>query len=252
MSSLYYQFDAELAKQFGVDEAILLNNLIYWIRKNKANNKHYYNGTWWTYNSSKAFSEMFEFWTEKQIKRIIKSLYSQEVILISKFNLDKYDRTNWYAICNSYIDLLIPNGPMHWPKRSDGEDLKDQSSLDLKDQSLDIQLIKHQLINTVNKQEEELLNGFSNEEQEAIKTFLQYKKEKKSAYTPTGLKSLRSKLIGLKKSYDLIDCIHSSMAFNYQGVFPPKKEFYNSNQSQSSIKQALHRCNSLDFSINDF
>ena len=35
-------FDIDIAKQYGVDEAILLNNLAFWILKNQACEKHYY------------------------------------------------------------------------------------------------------------------------------------------------------------------------------------------------------------------
>ena len=33
-----YSFNIEHAKEYGVEEAIFLKNLIHWIRKNKANN----------------------------------------------------------------------------------------------------------------------------------------------------------------------------------------------------------------------
>ena len=33
-----YNFNVEIATKIGVDEAIMLNNFVYWLAKNKANN----------------------------------------------------------------------------------------------------------------------------------------------------------------------------------------------------------------------
>ena len=41
---LNYSFNVGLAQKYGVKEAIFLNNLIFWIQHNKANNRNYYDG----------------------------------------------------------------------------------------------------------------------------------------------------------------------------------------------------------------
>ncbi len=69
-----HSFDIEHAKKYGVDVAIVLKNLQFWIMKNKANNRHFYEGRTWTYNSVKAFAELFPYWTERQIIRILKTM----------------------------------------------------------------------------------------------------------------------------------------------------------------------------------
>lgn len=50
-----HSFNPLLAKEVGIECAILLYNIEFWIEKNKANNKHFYEGRYWTYNSTKAF-----------------------------------------------------------------------------------------------------------------------------------------------------------------------------------------------------
>lgn len=101
-----YRFDTELAKLIGVDEAIVTSNLVYWITKNIANRKHFYQGKYWTYNSVRAFTDLFDFWTPKQIRRIMESLYKQEVVLKGNFNKLDFDKTGWYAITDKYNYLL--------------------------------------------------------------------------------------------------------------------------------------------------
>ena len=39
-----YTFDTFLATKYGVNEAILLNNFIFWIAKNEANRIHFHDG----------------------------------------------------------------------------------------------------------------------------------------------------------------------------------------------------------------
>ena len=52
-----YSFDIEVAQQYGVNEAIMIKNLQFWIMKNKANGKHFHDGHTWTYNSVAAFMQ---------------------------------------------------------------------------------------------------------------------------------------------------------------------------------------------------
>lgn len=77
---MLYSFNVNIAVEYGVEEAIFLHNLYFWIAKNKANNKHFYEGAFWTYNSLEAFTELFPFWSQKQIRRIIKKLKDKGAI----------------------------------------------------------------------------------------------------------------------------------------------------------------------------
>ena len=81
-----YMFDGKVAMEFGVDGAIMLQNLYFWIKKNEANNKHYHDGRYWTYNSTKAFSELFPYWSEKQISRILTNLENNGAIIRGNYN----------------------------------------------------------------------------------------------------------------------------------------------------------------------
>lgn len=95
--NMFFSFDEKLAKKYGLEEAIMIYNFQFWIKKNKANKKHFYNNHYWTYNSKKAFSELFSWWSEAQIKRILNSLINQGILITDNFNKTGYDRTLWYA-----------------------------------------------------------------------------------------------------------------------------------------------------------
>jgi len=93
-----HSFDINLAKEIGLEESILMKHFIFWIRKNKANNKHNHNDRFWTYNSVSAFDDLFPYFTKYQIRRILKSLVNQNLIMEGNYNSAKYDRTKWFAI----------------------------------------------------------------------------------------------------------------------------------------------------------
>lgn len=105
-----HSFDIDIAKKYGVEAAIIIENLKFWIDKNRANNKHFYEGQYWTYNSAKAFSELFPYWSEFQISRILKKLEKDEVLLTGNFNQSSYDRTKWYSLNRKIHFTELQNG----------------------------------------------------------------------------------------------------------------------------------------------
>ena len=103
---MVHSFDSEIAKEYGILEAILLNNLHYWIVKNQANNKHFYDGKYWTYNSIKAFKELFPYATERKIRTALGHLVEKEILVTGNYNQSTYDRTLWYALTNKGLSVL--------------------------------------------------------------------------------------------------------------------------------------------------
>ena len=93
-----HSFDIDIAVQCGVNSAILFQNILFWIAKNEANEKHFHDGRYWTYNSRKAFTELFPYLTEEQIKYALAKLIDGGMILVGNFNENKMDKTNWYAL----------------------------------------------------------------------------------------------------------------------------------------------------------
>jgi hypothetical protein len=100
-----YNFDSELATEYGVNEAIFIHNIFFWIRQNEANEKHFYKGRYWTYNTKAAFAELFPFWSYSQVKNIIKKLVDFEVLIIDNFNEKSWDKTNWYSLSDEVVNF---------------------------------------------------------------------------------------------------------------------------------------------------
>ena len=103
---MQHSFDVEIAKEYGLKEAILMNHLWFWIEKNKANEIHYYDGTYWTYNSVKAFNKLFPYLSERQINNTLKELKDKGIIQTGNYNKSAYDRTMWYAFTKTGISIM--------------------------------------------------------------------------------------------------------------------------------------------------
>ena len=119
---------AHVAMEYGVDEAIFLDSIMFWYRHNRANGLNYHDDRWWTYNSMAAFTELFPWWSDKQLRRIIKSCKEQGALLTANYNDDGRDRTVWYSPSDKLLLLYgdaqtgecnCPNGQMQMPKRAD-------------------------------------------------------------------------------------------------------------------------------------
>lgn len=114
-----YHFRAELAAEYGVDGAIFLHCMAFWTAKNRANGRHFHEGRYWTYNTMKAFTELFPFWSRRQIERIVAGLKEAKALLTGNFSEDKTDRTLWYALGDKVLEAygegvppISPNGEM--------------------------------------------------------------------------------------------------------------------------------------------
>lgn len=87
-----------LAQTIGLNEAIVLQQLHYWI-VNKNNKGYYQDGHKWVYNSYTAWQESnFPFWSIPTIQRIFTSLEEQGLIIstqIASTNRNKYYRINY-------------------------------------------------------------------------------------------------------------------------------------------------------------
>lgn len=101
-----HHFSIEIAKKYGVNEAIFLNHMAFWIQKNLSNNKHLYEGRYWTYNTQNALLNIFPYWTRQNLRTVTKSCVDQELVITGNFNSISYDRTLWYGLTNLGLSLF--------------------------------------------------------------------------------------------------------------------------------------------------
>lgn len=90
----------KLATEIGLNEAIILQQMHYWI--NKSN--HIHDNKRWIYNSYKEWEQHFPFWSNATIRRTISSLEKQELVLVGNYNKAGFDKTKWYSINYSKLE----------------------------------------------------------------------------------------------------------------------------------------------------
>lgn len=120
-----HSFDKDIAVAYGLPEAIILNHIQFWIEQNEANKLNYYDGSYWTYNTTKAFAEIFPYLSQRQIQCALKHLRDEGILKTGNYNKSSYDRTLWYAF-TEYGKSIMQKCKMEDVKMSNGFDLQVQ------------------------------------------------------------------------------------------------------------------------------
>ena len=169
--STHYTFSVEHAEKYGLNEAIMLHNFIYWLNINRANNHNYIDGRHWTYNSAKAFQNLFPFWTQKQIQYLLSKMVDYGILLQGCFNKDKRDRTSWYTLSDEFFsDCILQNREMDTTK-SGNDILQNREMIYITDKKQQIKNTNENNINTA--------SGFSQSENPTVKESLTVQNPKK-------------------------------------------------------------------------
>jgi DnaD/phage-associated family protein len=102
-----------LAEKVGLNEAIFLQQLNYWLQESK----HCYEEKKWIYNTQEDWQEQFPFWSISTIRRTISKLEGFGLLIIGNFNKKNFDRTKWYTINYEELEGLskpsVQNEQMH-------------------------------------------------------------------------------------------------------------------------------------------
>ena len=83
-----------LAKMIGLDKAVILQQIQYWI----STSSHEIEGYNWIYNSYSEWSEQFPWLTSEGVRYHIRGLEKTGYLIVGNFNRDIRDKTKWYRI----------------------------------------------------------------------------------------------------------------------------------------------------------
>lgn len=93
-----------LAEKIGLNEAIIIQQIHYWI--SNPLNENIKDGRVWVYNTYEQWIKQFPFWSRSTIKLTILSLQNKRLLITGSFNKKRSDRTKWYTIDYDSFECL--------------------------------------------------------------------------------------------------------------------------------------------------
>lgn len=97
-----------LAVKIGLNRAMFLQQLHYWLQKPGA---HDLDGGRWIYNTLEGWHEQFPFWSAEAIRKICAGLKERGLIVTTtEYNRRRSDRTLWYTIDYDALNALLEPG----------------------------------------------------------------------------------------------------------------------------------------------
>lgn len=247
-----HTFDVKLAIDFCPNTAIFMNNMAYWTNHNQAFKKNFHDGRYWTYNSVKAFSIIFPYWSIRQIRTIIKSCLKNNLIIAGNYNQAGYDKTMWYAMTDKALEYfpslnesLKTHAQPHLSELTNAfvridkpipdintdikQDLNTAQSAETSKALTPIQEPKTLTLNSIQD------NNPHNLPLEMIQEWFTYRRAKKLPVTPLVWKRWNNQLA---KCADPIDAFEMAVTSGWQGInadwvnkSKPKESFYTSDST---------------------
>lgn len=91
-----------------LNEAIVLNQLNYWLGINRKAGKNFIDDRYWVYNSYSDWkAKDFPYWSEKTIQRTFTRLENKGVVVSANYNKLGIDKTKWYTIDTERLQELV-------------------------------------------------------------------------------------------------------------------------------------------------
>lgn len=113
MSILYDEkplvISPKLARTIGLNEAIIVQQIHYWLQVHEQNGSNYYDGRYWVYNTYQQWQQQFSFWSLDTIKRTIRKMEKSGLLITGNYNKMSLDKTKWYTINYEMLEDLPDN-----------------------------------------------------------------------------------------------------------------------------------------------
>lgn len=214
-----HSFNVQFAQKYGIEEAIIVQNFYFWLRKNIANEKHLHNGRYWTYNSNNAFTQLFPYINKTKIFRVLKHLEECDIILKDNFNTSVWDKTLWYSFSDHGLCELY----------AFGYDVTDFGKMNHRDSQSEttIPYSKHtdNIINNKEKEDNKLSSQKKFNFKQAlldlgvcesvVNDFLLVRKNKKATNSETAFNRIKNEIT--KSGLTANECITIAVEHSWQG-----------------------------------
>jgi hypothetical protein len=243
-----------LAKIIGLNEAIVLQQLYYWLQKNPKIK----DDQAWVYNSITDWQQQFCFFGINTIRRVLDKLIRDGVVIKSEFNKTSFDKISWYSINYEALNAIVENHKSigkkstsicpNWVNRNAQTGQIDLPKLG---KPIPKTTIDYTKTNKKEKEEKEtapsargfdgLISEFTQNSElvEALRGFIKMRAANKKPMTDRALKILLGKLDKMgdtnKAKTALLD---QSIFRGWQDIYPLKDEKQSSRPQETPKKQS--------------
>ncbi len=93
-----HSFNIEVARLFGVDEAIVIGHFAHFLKYHEANETNFYEGHYWVYDSAKSLSDALPYWSSNKIQKLIKRMEDRGLLISGDFSEDRSKRPKYYRL----------------------------------------------------------------------------------------------------------------------------------------------------------
>lgn len=256
---MIHSFNTDLAEKFGIEKAILLDHICYWIAENERNEVNFIDGKTWVFNTAKALNEKFHYMSQRSLARYLNELERDGVLITGNYCKNHFNRTKWYALSDEYMHLLNDYKSASEIKESNIKKIiknnqNNENSDITKNEQLNCQNVnsddaKISIQNCQNVKSEKYTNLYAqknlqipkekNKKEKSLllfdlpsfidknifQDFINHRKEIKKPLTQTALKALIANLEKIHaKGLNANEALLNSIANGWQGVFEPKGE----------------------------
>ena len=222
-----HTFDPNIAAKVGINAAIIYQNLIFWTQKNMANGRHIHDGHVWTYNSVKAWADMFPYLSGNQVRRALAKLIETGMIAEGNYNKSAYDRTKWYGVSTQIHLCFLPNG--FGEKHEPIPDVNTDNNTDSKQE---VAIAPVHDAKSVKDKRDVIASILSMAvSYQTAMAFVQHRIELKKPMTENAANAMLKKLEGHP---DPDAVLTDSIANGWQGIFPEKTNARNTYDQRKS------------------
>ncbi len=96
-----HSYSVSVAMDVGINATVVFQNICYWVEINRANERNFADGSYWTYNTVKALTKLFPEMTYEQVRNALRKLENANYIKSGCFNNKSADRTKWYTLVDA-------------------------------------------------------------------------------------------------------------------------------------------------------
>jgi len=247
-------FDTEVAKEIGLNEAILLNYFTYWTLANEKSGKFVVDGVAYVRVSYPELCKIFCCWCERTIRETIMSLLHRGYVRIEHHG-NGMDRTNWYTVTESarklmHMDEIFSKSPSGRNCRMVGQDLPDdkaESAGCIRQDLQNLQSNKKETKERVKKdtrahvraKASEVFANPSPELTEAWDAFVDMRCQMREPFTAYAVRQNVANLERLSQGDQakMAAILNQSVANGWKGVFPLPEDKARARQRQSRPQQ---------------